>query len=396
MDAESDGLYQALIGRKIIVSREAFFDLKAPQVGKLGGKLDEIWIIWDKTTWKQLFQKYLLSHVRLVSLAGLYCHSFMLGRCVTPFCASAWVWGQIWCLWWQLGREEVCNGRPSCFPRHKYLPTLNKLPEILHENKVFGPCSVQFIFSSCSCGGGISFSLPKECPTKLWCFVQQKGANFHPVMDQGWAFKSPTEILVDQMQTLVEVTVTGWRGSKSLGEPERRFFWDRSANLQFDSQNNPTHFYHIYSHDCVMTVSCREFHGVLSLISLSLLLHRTILTTGLRSSKLPENFPGSWQSVSSGPRRPATQTAQPGVETCCDVQMVHGACGSHGRVGPMVAAECQQKLSETDRSRKWCKCPNMTSFFWRSQDRFLRMEQELCGKRIIPFHLNWCFSHWLP
>ena len=42
MDAESDGLYQALIGRKIIVSREAFFDLKAPQVGKLGGKLDEI------------------------------------------------------------------------------------------------------------------------------------------------------------------------------------------------------------------------------------------------------------------------------------------------------------------------------------------------------------------
>eukprot|EP00435_Cladocopium_sp_Y103_P032618 s2194_g8.t1 len=29
MDAESDGLYQSLIGRKIIVSREAFFDLKA-------------------------------------------------------------------------------------------------------------------------------------------------------------------------------------------------------------------------------------------------------------------------------------------------------------------------------------------------------------------------------
>ena len=30
----------------------------------------------------------------------------------------------------------------------------------------------------------------------------------------------------------------------------------------------------------------------------------------------------------------------------------------------------------------------MTSFFWRSQDRFLRMEQELCGKRIIPFSLE--------
>jgi len=29
MDAESDGLYQSLIGRKIIISREAFFDLKA-------------------------------------------------------------------------------------------------------------------------------------------------------------------------------------------------------------------------------------------------------------------------------------------------------------------------------------------------------------------------------
>lgn len=29
MDPESDGLHQALLGRKIIVSREAFFDLKA-------------------------------------------------------------------------------------------------------------------------------------------------------------------------------------------------------------------------------------------------------------------------------------------------------------------------------------------------------------------------------
>ena len=137
---------------------------------KLGGKLDEIGIIRDKTTWKQLFQKYikyLLSHVRLVSLAGLYCHSFMLGRNLSrplgcfsmalrpslmPMMAtwSAELFPTTYgCVWkccvpqktqWFCWSLSLLNGyfigNIPYFQTnpHKYLPTLNKFPEILHEN----------------------------------------------------------------------------------------------------------------------------------------------------------------------------------------------------------------------------------------------------------------------
>ena len=175
-------------------------------------------------------------------------------------------------------------------------------------------------------------------------------------MDQGWAFKSPTEILVDQMQTLVEVclTVTGWRGSKSLGEPERGdFFWDKkSAKLHFDSQNMSEESDSLlpHSHDSVMTVSCREFHGVWSLKSP--LVSCTGLSLrpgcGVRSRQRTSQEVGrAWVLGQGGP----TQTAQLWVTETV------------GPMGPMVTAECQQKLSETDRSRKWCKCPNMISCF---------------------------------
>lgn len=81
MDAESDGLYQALIGRKIIVSREAFFDLKAPQVRKLGGKLDEIGIIRDKTTWKHMETTFSKVHkVPVVTCSTCITFRFVLSQ----------------------------------------------------------------------------------------------------------------------------------------------------------------------------------------------------------------------------------------------------------------------------------------------------------------------------
>lgn len=46
-------------------------------------------------------------------------------------------------------------------------------------------------------------------------------------MDQGWAFKSPTEILVDQMQTLVEVCrLLGEGAANPWGSPREATFFE--------------------------------------------------------------------------------------------------------------------------------------------------------------------------
>ena len=70
------------------------------------------------------------------------------------------------------------------------------------------------------------FLYQKSVQPSSGVLCNKKGQTFTPVMDQGWAFKSPTEILVDQMQTLVEVTDGYWVKGQQIpgGARERRFF----------------------------------------------------------------------------------------------------------------------------------------------------------------------------